>query len=56
VGDRLRDIAAAGRAGGRGLLVLAAAPAGEAEAASAQGWPVVPDLAAAVSAILADAE
>jgi len=56
VGDRLRDITAAGRAGGRGLLVLAAAPAGEAEAAAAQGWPVVPNLAAAVSAILTDAE
>jgi histidinol-phosphate phosphatase family protein len=56
VGDRLRDIAAAGPLGGRGLLVLAAAPAGEAEAAAAQGWAAVPDLAAAVSAILADAK
>jgi D-glycero-D-manno-heptose 1,7-bisphosphate phosphatase len=56
VGDRLRDIAAAGRLGGRGLLVLAASPAGEAETAAAQGWPLVPDLVAAVNAILADAE
>jgi len=55
VGDRLRDITPATRFGGRGLLVLAGAPAGEAEAAAAQGWPTVPDLSAAVDAILADA-
>ena len=56
VGDRLRDITAASRFGGRGLLVLAAAASGDAEAAGAQGWPTVPDLAAAVRSILADGE
>jgi D-glycero-D-manno-heptose 1,7-bisphosphate phosphatase len=56
VGDRVRDIAAAARFGGRGLLVLAAASAGEAKAAAAQGWPAVPDLTAAVESILADAK
>jgi D-glycero-D-manno-heptose 1,7-bisphosphate phosphatase len=54
VGDRLRDITAASRFGGRGLLVLAAGTAAEAESASAQGWPAVPDLGAAVDRILAD--
>src|SRR6185312_1742645 len=38
VGDRVRDIAGAAQFGGRALLVLAAASAEEAEAASAQGW------------------
>jgi histidinol-phosphate phosphatase family protein len=56
VGDRVRDLAGALRFGGRGLLVLAAAPKGEAEAAAAQGWPAVPDLTAAVESILADAK
>jgi D-glycero-D-manno-heptose 1,7-bisphosphate phosphatase len=55
VGDRLRDITAATRFGGRGLLVLASAAADEREAAAAQGWPAVADLAAAVDSILADA-
>jgi len=54
VGDRLRDITAASRFGGRGLLVLAGGTAGEAKSASAQGWPAVPDLGAAVDRILAD--
>lgn len=55
VGDRLRDIAAAAQFSGRGLLVLAGSAAGEPEAAAERGWPAVPDLAAAVHAILADA-
>jgi len=54
VGDRLRDIAAARPLGGRGLLVLGGA-AGEADAAATEGWPAVPNLAAAVDAILSDA-
>lgn len=55
VGDRLRDVAGAARFEGRGLLLLAAAPPGEAEAAAAQGWAAVPDLTTAVASILADA-
>jgi len=54
VGDRLRDIAGAARFGGRGLLVRTGAAASEAEAAAAQGWPSVPDLATAVRTILSD--
>jgi histidinol-phosphate phosphatase family protein len=55
VGDRLRDITAATRFGGRGLLLLAGAPASDAEAAAVQGWPAAPDLAAAVDFSLGDA-
>ncbi|HET7469886.1 MAG TPA: HAD family hydrolase [Gemmatimonadales bacterium] len=55
VGDRLRDIAAAGPLGGRGVLVLAADRAEEAAAAAVHPWPVVPSLDAAVHVILADA-
>ena len=54
VGDRLRDVAAAGPLGGRGLLGRAAERTDEAEAA-AHAWPTVPDLSAAVHVILADA-
>jgi D-glycero-D-manno-heptose 1,7-bisphosphate phosphatase len=52
VGDRMRDIAAASRLGGRGVLVLTGAGADEAPAALAQGWRAVPDLTAAVRLIL----
>jgi D-glycero-D-manno-heptose 1,7-bisphosphate phosphatase len=52
VGDRVRDIAAAG-VGGRGILVLTGAGAGEAASAADQGWRVVPDVSAAVEWILA---
>jgi D-glycero-D-manno-heptose 1,7-bisphosphate phosphatase len=55
VGDRLRDIAAAGPLGGRGLLVRTGERAEEAEAEAAHTWPAVPDLDAAVRVILADA-
>jgi histidinol-phosphate phosphatase family protein len=55
VGDRVRDIAAAARFGGRALLVVAAAPAGDAEAETTQGWPTVPNLTAAADAILVGA-
>jgi histidinol phosphatase-like enzyme len=52
VGDRVRDIAAAG-VGGRGILVLTGAGTGEAASAAHQGWRVVPDVSAAVEWILA---
>jgi len=55
VGDRLRDISPSTRFGGRGLLVLAGAPADEVEAAAARGLTAVASLAAAVDSILADA-
>ena len=54
IGDRVRDIAAALRLGGRGVLVLTGAGADEAPAAVALGWRAVPDLAAAVRLILPD--
>jgi D-glycero-D-manno-heptose 1,7-bisphosphate phosphatase len=55
VGDRLRDVTPAAAFGGRGLLVHAGGNAAEAHSAGAQSWPAVPDLAAAVDRILADA-
>lgn len=54
VGDRVRDIAAASRFGGRGLLVLTGSGAAEASTPAAQGWPTVPTLAAAAQVILED--
>jgi histidinol-phosphate phosphatase family protein len=54
VGDRLRDVAGATHFGGRGVLVLTGAGAGDAGTAAGQGWSVAPDLAAAVHVILTD--
>jgi D-glycero-D-manno-heptose 1,7-bisphosphate phosphatase len=52
VGDRVRDIAAAG-VSGHGILVLTGAGTAEAASAAEQGWRVVPDVSAAVEWILA---
>jgi D-glycero-D-manno-heptose 1,7-bisphosphate phosphatase len=52
VGDRLRDLEAARRFGGRGLLVLTGAGPGEAGRPEARDWPTAPDLVAAVRRIL----
>jgi D-glycero-D-manno-heptose 1,7-bisphosphate phosphatase len=52
IGDRLRDIEAAKRFGGRGILVLTGAGRQEAGVATAAGWAVATDLAAAVRQIL----
>lgn len=52
VGDRVRDVAASERFGGRGVLVLTGAGTAEAGTSAAQGWLAVPDLATAVHLIL----
>jgi D-glycero-D-manno-heptose 1,7-bisphosphate phosphatase len=52
VGDRLRDVEAAARLGGRGMLVLTGAGVIESQRREAGGWPAAPDLAAAVREIL----
>jgi histidinol-phosphate phosphatase family protein len=56
IGDRLRDLEAAKRFGGRGILVLTGAGREEATAAEAAGWAVAEDLAAAVRQILNSSE
>lgn len=56
IGDRLRDIEAAGRFGGCGTLVLTGAGSEESRRPEADGWPTAPDVAAAVEAVLAAAE
>jgi D-glycero-D-manno-heptose 1,7-bisphosphate phosphatase len=56
IGDRLRDIEAAKRFGGRGILLLTGAGREEATAAEAAGWPVAADLAAAVRVVLKSSE
>jgi D-glycero-D-manno-heptose 1,7-bisphosphate phosphatase len=53
VGDRLRDVEAAARFGGRGTLVLTGAGRLESRRPEAERWPTAPDLAAAVREILA---
>jgi D-glycero-D-manno-heptose 1,7-bisphosphate phosphatase len=53
VGDRLRDVEAAGRFGGRGTLVLTGAGVPESRRPEAEPWPTAADLAAAVQQILA---
>ena len=52
VGDRLRDLEAAARFGGRGTLVLTGAGPTESQRPES-AWPTAPDLAAAVQRILA---
>ena len=52
VGDRLSDVEPARTLGGRGLLVATGHGAAHRAQARALGMPVVPDLAAAVDAIL----
>jgi D-glycero-D-manno-heptose 1,7-bisphosphate phosphatase len=52
IGDRVRDIAAAERFGGRGILVLTGAGRAEAVTPSAARWPSAPDLASAARSIL----
>jgi D-glycero-D-manno-heptose 1,7-bisphosphate phosphatase len=54
LGDRVRDVAAAGALGGRGVLVLTGAGAEEARRSEARLWPTAPDLPAAARLILAD--
>jgi D-glycero-D-manno-heptose 1,7-bisphosphate phosphatase len=56
IGDRLRDIEAAARFGGRGALVLTGAGREESRRPGADRWPTAPDLAAAVRVILAAGE
>ena len=56
VGDRLRDIEAAGRFGGHGTLVLTGAGLEESQHADAHRWTTAPDVAAAVRVILAAKE
>jgi D-glycero-D-manno-heptose 1,7-bisphosphate phosphatase len=53
VGDRLRDLEAAARFGGRGTLVLTGAGLAESRRPEAESWPTAPDLAAAVRQVLA---
>lgn len=52
VGDRLRDLEAADRFGGRGVLVLTGAGESESRRPEATRWPAASDLAAAVERIL----
>jgi D-glycero-D-manno-heptose 1,7-bisphosphate phosphatase len=54
VGDRVRDIAAAGAFGGRGLLLLTGAGTRESQRPDARLWPTARDLATATRLILAD--
>jgi len=54
VGDRVRDIAAAGAFGGRGLLLLTGAGTRESLRPEARLWPTARDLATAARLILAD--
>lgn len=56
VGDRLRDIEAATRFGGHGMLVLTGAGPEESGRADARRWTTASDLAAAVRMILAARE
>jgi len=56
VGDRLRDLQAAIGLGGRGILVLTGAGGEEADRSRAQGFEIVPDLAAAATLILSQAK
>lgn len=53
VGDRLRDLEASARFGGRGTLVLTGAGLAESRRPEARPWPTAPDLGAAVRRILA---
>ena len=53
VGDRVRDIAAAGTFGGRGLLLLTGGGLGESRRPEARLWPTARDLATATRVILA---
>jgi D-glycero-D-manno-heptose 1,7-bisphosphate phosphatase len=52
VGDRVRDLEASERFGGRGILVLTGQGSAEARRADAVRWPTAPDLSAAVRLIL----
>jgi D-glycero-D-manno-heptose 1,7-bisphosphate phosphatase len=52
VGDRLRDLEAATRFGGRGTLVLTGAGLPESRRPEAERWPTAPDLAGAVGQVL----
>ena len=56
VGDRLRDLEAAGRFGARGILVLTGAGTEESRRADAHRWATALDLASAVGVILAAIE
>ena len=55
VGDRLRDVEAAGSFGGRGILLLPGPAAEGPTATPTGGWRTAPDLAGAVDQILASA-
>ncbi|HEX2638447.1 MAG TPA: HAD family hydrolase [Gemmatimonadales bacterium] len=54
LGDRVRDIAAAGALGGRGLLLLTGAGANESRRPEARLWPTARDLTAAIRVVLAE--
>jgi D-glycero-D-manno-heptose 1,7-bisphosphate phosphatase len=54
IGDRLRDIAAAGALGGRGLLVRTGRGAEEARRVEATLWPTTRDLRSAVGLVLSE--
>jgi D-glycero-D-manno-heptose 1,7-bisphosphate phosphatase len=56
IGDRLRDIEAAKRFGGRGILVLTDSGPEEAAVAETAGWAVAADLATAVRLVLKSGE
>ena len=54
IGDRIRDIAAAGALGGRGLLVRTGMGAAEARRPESRLWPTARDLPAAARLVLSE--